>query len=385
MKIAMMVRGFIPVPRPSDMVYVIIDLAQTIAEELAKRGHRIDFYAPDGSRLELPVVGRGEGLRPLATSRSELNKLLKNVDLLTRYMPALWDQRLAIEMFQRADAGEYDLLHFHHPESSLSLASLFPRVPVVYTLHDTLRNWHSDIFSMFASPNQYCVSISDRQRRNAPKLPYAATVYNGVDIDKYAFSPTHDDYLLFCGRIVPEKGVSEAVRIAKRTGQRLLIIGPVLPENRQYFNKLIKPYLNDQIVYLGHKKSEETIPYFQKAKCMLLPLKWDEPFGVTMIESMSCGTPVVVMRRGSAPEVVEDGKTGFVCSRLKDLTEAVKKVDTIRREDCRTRVENFFAISNMVDNYERLFASVIAQHAAKLAPLKALGIQPSPVPITLEK
>ena len=371
MKIAMMVRGFIPVPRPEDMVYGIIDIAQMVAEGLAARGHEVDFYAPDGSVLRFPVRIESMGLRPLASNRAELNELVKTPDLLTRYMPGLWDQYLATEMFRRAQAGEYDLLHFHHPESSLSLTPLFPSVPTVYTLHDTLRRWHQELFKLFPSPNQRCISISDRQRKAAPSLPYAATVYNGVDTEKFAYSDKHDDYLLFVGRIVPDKGVSEAVRIARRTGHKLIIIGPVLPENRPYFNKLIKPYLNDQIVYLGHKKNEETIPYFQKAKCMLLPLKWEEPFGVTMIEAMSCGTPVVVMNRGSASEVVMDGVTGFVCNRLRDLPEAVQKVGTISRRACREYVEKNFTIKKMVDNYEKTFESIIRMHeAASALPLQ---------------
>jgi len=371
MKIAMMVRGFIPIPRPEDIVYVIIDLAQTIAEELARRGHTVDFFAPDGSKLSFPVKTSTLNLRPLVHNRADLNQLLKTPDLLTRYMPALWDEYLATEMFRRAEAGEYDLLHFHHPESSLALAPLFPSVPVVYTMHDALRAWHQEIFKLFPSPNQHCISISDRQRKTAPALPYTQTIYNGVDTKKFAYSDTHDDYMLFVGRIVPDKGVSEAVRIARRTGQKLVIIGPVLPENRPYFNKLIKPYLNDQIVYLGHMKSEDIIPYFQRAKCLLLPLKWEEPFGVTMIEAMSCGTPVVVMKRGSAPEVVVDGKTGFVCQRMRDLTEAVQKIDQISRRDCRDHVKKNFTIKKMVDNYERTFAEIIAMHqAASRLPLR---------------
>lgn len=374
MKIAMMVRGFIPVPRPDDLVYVIIDLAQTIAWELTKRGHKVDFFAPDGSKLPLPVATNTLNLRALAKSRAGLNDLLKSRDLLSHYMTSLWDHKLATDMLRRAAAGEYDVLHFHHPESVMSLAPLFPTVPVVYTMHDALQRWHRELFSLFPSPNQYCISISNRQRRGAPSLPYAATVYNGVDTEKFVFSPAHEDYLLYCGRIIPEKGASEAVRIARRTGQKLIIIGPVLPENRQYFNKFIKPYLSDQIVYLGHKTNEETIPYFQKAKCLLLPLKWEEPFGVTMIEAMACGTPVVVMNRGSASEVVVHGKTGFVCDRMRDMTEAVRNIDQIRREDCRAHVVQNFTIKNMIDNYESTFETIASYHSA-LLPLKTGGKQ----------
>jgi len=384
MKIAIMVRGFIPVPRPEDIVYVIIDLAQTIAEELANRGHQVDFYAPNGSRLNLPVRTKTMGLRALTKTRAELDKLLKTKDLLTRYMPSLWDRKLATEMLQRAAAGEYDIVHFHHPESALTLAPLFPSVPVVYTMHDSLGRWHHEIFGQFSSPNQYCISISDRQRKGAPNLPYAATVYNGVDIDRFTFNPKPADYLLFCGRIVPEKGVSEAVRIARRTKQKLYIIGPVLPENRAYFNKFVKPYLDDQIAYLGHKKNVETVEYFQNAKALLLPLKWEEPFGVTMIEAMACGTPVIVMNRGSAAEVVEDGKTGFVCNRMRDMAEAVQKIGQIKRKDCRDRVEKLFTIKAMVDNYESTFQTIASYHHA-LLPLKMGAPSAQILPSNLEE
>lgn len=359
MRIAMMVRGYIPVPRPADIVYSIIDLAQTIAEELASRGHSVDFYAPDGSKIRLPAKVRTLQLRPLARKRQELNDLINTSDLLTGYMPSLWDHRLAGEMFCRAAAGEYDILHFHHPEGAISLAPLFPGVQVVYTVHDSLHKWHSEIFQMFQSPNQHYISISDRQRANAPGLPYVATIYDGVDIDEFGFSPIHDNYLLYVGRIVPDKGVAEAVQIARRTGERLLIIGPVLPENQQYFDKRIKPYLSDKIEYLGHKKHEETIPYFQNAKCMLMPLKWEEPFGVTMIESMASGTPVIALRRGSVPEVIADGKTGFICETIDEMVEAVGKIHQIDRLECRRRVEHMFTIHNMVDGYERTFQKII--------------------------
>lgn len=373
MKIAVMVRGYIPVPRPQDVVYVIIDLAQTIAQELAKRGHQVDFYAPDGSRLHLPVKVKTFNLRPLVKNRADLNKLLKTKDLFSHYMPALWDHFFVSEMFRRALAGEYDLLHFHHPESAISLAPFFPTVPVAYTLHDTLHHGHPEIFELFGSPNQYCISISNRQRKFAPKLPYAATVYNGVDTEKFAYSPKHDGYLLYVGRIIPEKGASEAVRIARRTGEKLIIIGPVLPENRQYFNKFVKPYIDgEQIVYLGQKTNEETIAYYQKAKCLLFPGKREEPFGMTMIEAMACGTPVVALRRGSVPEVVKDGVTGFVCDRQRDLAEALKKVGRIKRADCRKHVEANFTICCMIDSYEKVLQSIIKSHASSFLSARAM-------------
>ncbi len=355
----MMVRGFIPVPRPEDIVYVVIDLAIRLAQELTARGHQVDFYGPDGSSDGVPF--KTLGLRPLIRNNRDLTRLRRSTDLLTYYMPALWDQYLATEMFRRAGTGEYDVLHFHHPESAVSLAQLFPKVPVAYTIHDPLDKWHPEIFKMFGSPNQSCIAISNHQRSAAPDLPYAATVYNGIDTDEFSFSEEHDDYMLFVGRIIPEKGLREAVRVAQKTGQRLLIIGPLLHEYRPYFNKYIRPYLNGQIRYLGHKPHSEVVKYFQRAKCMLMPIRWEEPFGMTMIEAMSCGTPVIAFRRGSVPEVVVDGKTGFIVDTTSQMAAAVQKIDSIKRSDCRSHVMANFSMKKMVDGYEAVFQSLIEQ------------------------
>lgn len=363
MKIAMMVRGFIPAPRPEDIVYVIIDLAVRLAQELTKRGHQVDFYAPEGSHNGIPF--KTLGLRPLIRNNRDLTKLSKSADLLTYYMPALWDQYLATEMFSKAQAGKYDILHFHHPESSLPLAHLAPKVPVVYTIHDPLDKWHPEIFKMFQSPNISCIAISDHQRASAPQLPHASTVYNGIDTDVFKFSAEHDDYLLFLGRIVPEKGVREAVRIAKATGEKLLIVGPLLQENRPYFTKYIKPHLNGQIQYLGHKPHKEVVKYFQRAKAMLMPIRWEEPFGMTMIEAMSCGTPVIAFRRGSVPEVVIDQKTGFIVDNMTQMAAAVKNISSISRHACRQHIVANFSIKKMVDNYEATFEAIIERTQAK--------------------
>src|SRR5215471_7074158 len=226
MKIAMMVRGFIPAPRPVDVAYSPLDVALAIAESLARKGHSVDLYSPSGSSAK--VATKTRGLRPLVKSRADMESLTQNTDLIAHYMPGLWDHYLALDMFKRASKGDYDLLHFHHPESVISLVGLFPKVPVVYTMHDVLHDWHPDIFKLFNTPNQYCISISNNQREDAPDLPYASTVYNGIDPDQWQFSSTHDNYLLFVGRIAPEKGVKEAVDIARQSGERLTIIGPIL-------------------------------------------------------------------------------------------------------------------------------------------------------------
>ena len=360
MKIAMMVRGYLTVPRPADMIYAPIDLAVAIGEGLAKRGHTVDFYAPQGSHVAGATV-ETLNMRPLAHSQKEFSDFLGNIGQLHHYMPDLWDQKFADEMFHRAVQGQYDILHFHHPEVALPLAARNPDVPVAYTLHDPIYPWYRELFDLYHSPNQHFISISNNQRRDAPDLNFCSTVYNGVNSKLFTFSAKHEEYLLFAGRIVPEKGVKEAIQVAEATNHRLLIIGPVYDDHKEYFNQYIKPHLNDRILYLGFMEQEQLVKYYQKAKALLLPVQWEEPFGLTMIESMASGTPVIALRRGSVPEVVADGKTGFICDHVQDMIKAVGHIDEIDRRDCRKHVESHFSIERMVDNYEKAFEAIISK------------------------
>jgi len=356
----MMVRGYLPVPRPVDMIYAPIDLAVALAEGLTARGHQVDFFAPTGSKLKTPV--KSLNLRPLATNQAEFQELLTKSEEFNHYVPALWDNFLAQNMFEGARLGEYDLLYFHHPEIALPLAQQFKNIPVVYSLNDPVFPWYREIFELYGSPNQHFVSISKNQRRDAPDLNYAATIYNGVDTELFPFSAEHEDYLLLAGRIVPEKGVKEAVQIAEATNSRLLIIGPTFPSSQGYFDQYIKPYLNDKILYLGYIEHEKIWPYFQKAKALLMPIQWEEPFGLTMVEAMACGTPVIALRRGSIPEVIIDGKTGFVVDSVGEMIDAVHKINKIDRRTCRDHVKAHFSLQKMTDGYETAFEQILAHH-----------------------
>lgn len=368
MNIAMMVRGYIPVPRPADMVYAPIDLAIEIGKGLAERGHSVTFFAPLGSELDVPVETLH--LRPLARSQKEFHNLHSNTDLMLHSAPALWDRYMINEMIARAEAGEYDILHFHHFEVAAQTAAHHPGVPFVYTLHDPISPQYREMFEMYASPNQHCISISNNQRRDAPDLPYAATAYDGVDTDLFPFSDEEPgDYLLCAGRIVPEKGIKEAIQVAEATGERLLIIGPVYADHQDYFDQHIKPHLNDRILHLGFIDHDQMWRYFQKAKAFLTPVQWEEPFGLMTIEALACGTPVISLRRGAAPEIIVDGKTGFVVDSIAEMIAAVGKLANIDRRACRAHVEANFSLKNMVDAYEKVFGQIVQDYAK--APLPA--------------
>ncbi|PJE57434.1 MAG: hypothetical protein COU82_02015 [Candidatus Portnoybacteria bacterium CG10_big_fil_rev_8_21_14_0_10_38_18] len=355
LRIATMVTGRFTTPPPKGIIYAPMDIAIEVSEGLVKKGHQVDFYGPEGTKVRVTKI-ISAGLKALNQSGGEA--IIKGPNLggaAINKIFNLWDQYLIAKMFAEAEKGNYDLLHIHPPDRSIPLGLSHTKIPVFYTLHDPIYPWRAEVFSMFASPNQYYISISDAQRKPAPHLNYAATIYNGIDLDAFPFSKSHDNYLFFTGHLYPEKGVAEAVQVAKMTGEKLLIAGP--PVTGSYWDKKIAPYLNDKIQYVGFVPREKLFKYYQKAKATLIPIQWEEPFGLVLTESMACGTPVIAFNRGSVPEIVIDGKTGFIIrdNKLEKMADAVKKIDKINRADCRKHVEQNFSIQRMIDRYEKVF------------------------------
>lgn len=357
MKIATMVRGYLPVPRPKDILYAPLDIALLVAQGLAKRGHEVDFYAPKGSKPGVPV--KHLGISPLFEDGEKWQAHLLEIKPHIHYMPLLLgDYPFVSEMYEQASRGKYDILYFHHPELPLLFAKQYPSVVTASTLHDPFLAWYQQMFQRYASPNSHLVAISNHQQRDDP-ASFAGTVYNGVDTEQFSFSEKPGEYLLCAGRVVPEKGFAEAVQLARKTGERLVMVGLLFSKDRPYFDKHIKPFLNDRIQYVGYVEREKLAPYYQKAKALLMPVTWGEPFGMTMTEAMACGTPVIALCNGSVPEVVADGETGFVVDTVEGMAQAIGKIDTISRTACRQRVERLFSVEKMVDGYEALFQRLI--------------------------
>lgn len=353
LKIAMMVAGQFEIPQPKNIVYAPMDIAAYISEELVRRGHHVDFYAPKGSRVKATRIISGN-LPPL---NSVLNKIEKTADFGKIF--SLWDQYLISLMFKSAKKEKYDLLHIHPIDRALPLALSHPEIPVVYTIHDPIYPWRAKIFKIFSSKNQYYVPISNAQKKPAPKLNYLKTIYNGIKLEEFPFSAKKGNYLLFVGRIMKEKGVAEAVQIARKLNEKLLIIGPTSKD--EYWNKKIKPYLNKNIKYIGYVSRKKLFNYYKNAKAFLFPLQWEEPFGLTMTEAMACGAPVIAFDRGSVSEIVENGKTGFIVKDLKQMAKAVKNIELIDRHNCRLSVEEKFSFETMVDNYEKEFIKLVSK------------------------
>lgn len=356
----MMLRSFLAVPVENNIAYSPATVAQLIAEGLYDLGHDISFFGPEGTNLRCDVVTCN--LRPTAHTMESLDEQVGTVDMFADYTFGLQDGAMAREMLDRAKAGEFDCVVFHHFESALPLARLYPTVPIVYILHDELDEKRCKYIEMHASPNQYFISISDSQRRDAPDLNYAATIYNGIDTDAFTFEPEPEKYLMYSGRVTPAKGLKEAVQVAMQSSNRLMIAGNLSKQDYWYFDEHVKPYLNDKVLFLGMLGREQLVKYYQKARALLVPIQWQEPFGLVMAEANACGTPVIAFNRGAVPEVIKDGKTGFIVDNSAEMILAIEKLDSIDRRSCHIHATKNFSRQLMVKNYERVLAEIIIRH-----------------------
>ena len=285
---------------------------------------------------------------------------------------------------KEASRFKLDILHDHLGPFSLSLYGCL-KIPILHTLHVPLNESRAWAYKKL---NSRLISISNNQRKDAPGLNYIATVYNGTDENLFKFNQKPNDYLLFLGELVERKGVREAILIAKRLGVKLLIAGrislqtPSQIKDYLFCQKYVKPELNrNNIKYAGEVGGEKTVKLYQEAKATLFPICWEEPFGLVMIESMATGTPVVAFARGSVPEVIKDGETGFIINSsskdirgkwiikktgLAGMIEAVNKIYSMpgsdylkMRENCRKHVEKNFTVEKMVDGYEKVYEKIL--------------------------
>jgi glycosyltransferase involved in cell wall biosynthesis len=231
-------------------------------------------------------------------------------------------------------------------------------VPTVVTVHGPIDD---ALAAYYAETDVSLVAISESQRRPRPELAWVATVYNAVDVATYPFLADKDDGFLFLGRFSPDKGVEEAIEIARATGRGLAIAAKCeQAEERAYYEERIAPQLDERIRYLGSVGGDEKLELVRTSRALLFPIQWEEPFGMVMIEAMACGTPVLATDRGSVPELVVDGVTGFIRPDVGQLIEAVERLDGIDPRACRAHVLERFDVSAMYAGYEAAYERVIA-------------------------
>ncbi|MET3726388.1 glycosyltransferase family 4 protein [Sphingomonas trueperi] len=265
----------------------------------------------------------------------------------------VWEYAHQSHLFARA--SEFDLIHNQADFPAHAYAPLID-TPMVTTIHGFSSERILPMYKPFEERVHY-VAISDTDRH--PALRYAATIHHGIRLDEFAFDATGSDDLLFFGRMHPDKGAAEAIAVAQATGRRLNLYGIV--QDQGYFEREVQPHLNDRIVYHGPVGGEDRIRALGNARALLHLINFDEPFGLSVIEAMACGTPVIAVRRGSMPELIDDGETGLLVATADEAVAAVERVGSIDRAACRRAIEARFSVEAMADAYIALYRRILGR------------------------
>jgi glycosyltransferase involved in cell wall biosynthesis len=257
------------------------------------------------------------------------------------------------------NTGEFDIIHFHIDYFHFPLSRRHA-VPNITTLHGRLDI--PDLVPIYGEfPEMPVVSISDAQRGPLPMANWQGTIYHGLPLDLYTFREKPGDYLVFVGRISPEKRVDRAIEIAKRTGMKLVVAAKVDKVDEQYYEAEIEPLLDHPLVeYIGEVNEREKDELLGNAYAFIFPIDWPEPFGLAMIEAMACGTPVITVPLGSTAEIIEQGVNGFICETMDDIAQAVVDVSRIDRRLCRRSFEERFSAPRMARDYVELYRRLLA-------------------------
>jgi glycosyltransferase involved in cell wall biosynthesis len=319
----------------------IEQLVSLLVEELVRRGHSVTLFATGASETS-----------------AELRSVYEH-----GYDESgdIWDWRLAETMhaaraFEQAD--EFDLIHNHAYHFALPFTRLV-RTPVLTTYHVEM---DEDVLAAFARyPEARVVAVSECQRASLTTLDGVSVIPHGIDTDAFPFSPDAGGYLLFLGRMIPDKGPVDAIRIAERAGLPIVLAGP----SSEYFAEAVEPLVDGEGVrYAGRVAPEERNRLLAGAGALVFPNSYAEPFGLVMVEAMACGTPVVATAVGAAPEIVEPGVTGHVGATAEDLAELVQPTMALDRRGVRRRAVERFGFARMVDEYEVLYADTVARRGA---------------------
>jgi glycosyltransferase involved in cell wall biosynthesis len=324
---------------PPDGYGGVESVVADLADALVEAGHDVTLFARKGSDTKAKLVATTDELPEQPGRRLEA------------------ELEHAVESFLRAD--EFDVVSSHLGVTAAALRP--PTAPVVHTVSDPMDRARP-LWEKLArlSPGLQLIAVSDRQRELAPGLPWAATIPNPVDAGRYRFEERPDGYLAFLGRMSPDKGADHAIEVARRAGLQLKIGAKLRdPHEEEYFDEAVRPHLDDGVEYLGELDHDGKVELLGGALAILVPAQIEEAFGLVLVESMACGTPVIAFGDGAIPEVVVDGRTGFVVDDEAQMLGALERVEGIDRAACRRYVEEVFAPSRIVAAYERCFGSLV--------------------------
>jgi len=269
--------------------------------------------------------------------------------------PKVWECLHISNLMEKAKY--FDIIHNHYDFLPLTYSSLF-QTPMLTTIHGFSSLKIIPVYKKYDKKSYY-VSISDSDRN--PELNYEGTVYNGIDKKHFTFNETPREYLLFFGRIHPEKGCYESIQIAQRSGRKLIISG--LIQDRDYFNKKVKPYIDDNnIIYVGNSGPAKRDKLLGEAYALLHPVSFEEPFGLSVAEAMFCGTPVIAFKRGSMPELIAHEKSGYLVNNVDEAVSALKKIPKIKRKDCFDWADSKFSKERMIEGYLKVYSEILSKH-----------------------
>jgi glycosyltransferase involved in cell wall biosynthesis len=312
-------------------------MASNIAEGMVEKGVEVTLFATGDSE----TAGKLESVcaQGYEEDRSQDAKVLECLHI--------------SNLMEKAD--NFDIIHNNFDFLPLTYTGLI-KTPVITTIHGFSSPRIIPVFKKYNNIGHY-VSISNADR--SPELDYLATVYNGLDVSNFKFNKTPGDYLLYFGRIHPDKGTEEAIAIAKKSKKKLLIAGIVQDES--YFKSKIEPQFNDQIVYVGSAGPEKRNELLGNALALLHPINFNEPFGLSVAEAMLCGTPVIAFNRGSMQELIKHEETGFLVNTVDEAVEAVSALNRIDRRECYTWATSQFSSEKMVSDYFELYKKILGK------------------------
>jgi glycosyltransferase involved in cell wall biosynthesis len=349
MRIAMLAPPWIPVPTPG--YGGIEEVVRLLTGGLAAAGHDVTLFAPPGSESSATVVEVLEHQHP-----DEIQKASHEVDHVARAFAAV--------DAAAAEGRPFDVIHDHVGHGALAMADRVS-VPLVHTLHGP---FDPDACRFYAEHGRKAtiVAISHAQLADAPpEMGGGVVVHNPIDTSEWPFRAEKEDFVLWIGRMSPDKGADRAIVAARTAGVPIVIAGPVQPGQEQYFHDEVEPLLDaDGVDYVGEADGERKRDLYLRARALLMPIRWPEPFGLVMVESLACGTPVIAFREGSAPEIVKEGETGFLADDEDAMAAAIERLDEIEPETCRRDCEERFGVPAVVAGYEDVYRAA-AERAAR--------------------
>lgn len=336
MRLAHLAPPWIPVPPVTyGGTELVVDL---LVRGLRRRQCEVLVFCSGDSRLAPPKAG------PFPRSFWPPEKFSENLHI-----------SFAWQYLQRQPV---DLLHSHLESAAGFWQALTPPWPLVITLHTPITEIKREYLLQF--PEVALVAVSEFQRQRLAGHPQVHLIHHGLEVEAYRCQTVKDDYLLFLGRIYPEKGLHTAIRLAQASGHRLVCAGPVFAPDRPYFETEIAPHLDGrQIIYVGPADFSRKQDLLGRAKALLLPLEVDEAFGLVMLEAMACGTPVIAPPRGAVPEVLVPGRTGFLAHSWEEFLAALTMVGELDPRVCRQHVVENFSWESMVDKYVALYRALL--------------------------